>query len=181
MAISEVQYSSQTLHKRVRIQRLVVTRDMVVNSLQIINLKMCRRLRSFSNSSDTVAWRFHNGLTQRSVFRNIRGNNKAQWLRSRKQRKKRNRDVIAKEEIQRKKLKSNGEDSLEKCEVLVIPSTPLKFKHTKTELGSTICPIQLRLLERILCTPASNICIQLQTQMSMQFIVYLIDWKVAYM
>ena len=55
LAILDEKYSSQPPNKRRRIQRLVWTRGMVVNALQRIHLKICRRLRS----SPTLAtpWR----------------------------------------------------------------------------------------------------------------------------
>ena len=44
-AILEEKYSSQPPYKRQRIQRVVLARDMVVNDLQKIDLRICRRLR----------------------------------------------------------------------------------------------------------------------------------------
>ena len=41
------------------------------------------------------------------------------------------RDIIAKEDILKKKLKAKGDDSLEKCEVVVSSSTPLTFRYSK--------------------------------------------------
>ena len=40
-------------------------------------------------------------------------------------------DIIAKDEMLQKKLKSKGENSLEKCEIVVSEITPLKFKYSK--------------------------------------------------
>ena len=41
------------------------------------------------------------------------------------------RDIIAKEEILKKKLKSSNYDSSDKCEVVAGPSTLLKFNHSQ--------------------------------------------------
>ena len=47
------------------------------------------------------------------------------------------RDIIANDEILKKKLKSSNDDSSDKFEVVLGPSTPLKFNHSQnTEVPS---------------------------------------------
>ena len=45
LVIVEDKYISEPPHKRQRIQQLVGTRDMVVNTLKKIHVRICRRLR----------------------------------------------------------------------------------------------------------------------------------------
>ena len=152
MAILEDKYSSQPPVKRQRIQKLVGTRDMIVNTLRKIHLKICRRLRS--SPSLATPWRGdftmdipkevfsiifeeiieHNGYGHESketaacIEVSVTEKKKAMFIFNHINTEE---DIKAKDEMLQKKLKSKGENSLEKCEIVVSEITPLKFKYSK--------------------------------------------------
>ena len=161
-AILEAKYSSQPPYKQQRIQRVVVARYMVVNALQKIDVRICPRLRLpptvgtpwcgdftmdkpremlsviFEEILKHDGYGYENKETAACIEVNVTEKKNAVLIFHHINTE---RDVIAKEEILKKKFKSNGEDSLEKCEVLVSPSTPLKLKYSKNSgvLSAQFC------------------------------------------
>lgn len=152
VAILEEKYTIQPPAKRHCIQKLVGTGDMVVNTLRKIHLKICRRLRS--SPSLATPWRAdftmnipkqvfsvifeeivkHNGYGHESkettslIEVSVTEKKKAIFIFNHINVKE---DIIAKEELLQKKFKCKGENSLERCEIIVNKLTPLRFKYSK--------------------------------------------------
>ena len=153
VAILEEKYTSEPPAKRQCIQKFVGTRDMVVNTLRKIHLKICRRLRS--SPSLATPWRAdftmdipkevfsvifeeiikHNGYGHESkettslIEVSVNEKKKAIFIFNHINVKE---DIIGKEELLQKKFKCKGENALERCEIIVNKLTPLRFKYSKS-------------------------------------------------